>query len=242
MPCVLSHSGCWSFHFSFTAETSIAHASALLTILLAFPTTGASIILPSNVQAPLPCRSAFSSAITTLTAHSTSFSPGANAFCTISTWLGCIHCFPLKPRPLPLMHSSSSVLWPSSPLYAVQTRSIVEGRSWARHAVAIADLANKNSVNEGVRVNDRSRAKSSAANIRPERYGVALQILERSVRALADSTRASILMGGISGLETAGELECRDGSVCRITSVIKCRSEAELTFGTTMVSTFGAFS
>ncbi|KAM3089172.1 hypothetical protein ACMFMG_000783 [Clarireedia jacksonii] len=79
------HSGSCSFHFSFSSSTSNPHNSALLTTSFAFPTTGISIIFPSNVHAPLPPLSAFASAITTRTLHVTSSSPGANAFCTIST-------------------------------------------------------------------------------------------------------------------------------------------------------------
>ena len=35
------------------------------------------------------------------------------------------------------------------------------------------------------------------------------------------------------------DFECLSGSVCRMTSVTKCNSEAELTFGITMASKFG---
>ena len=140
------------------------------------------------------------------------------------------------------MHSSSNVLCPASPLYDVHTKSIVLGRLYARHAVDIADLAYKNSVKEGVRVSERSRAKSSAAKMRPERYGVALHILERSDSALADSIRAKIFIGGDLGCDE-GEVDgCLEGRVCRITSVTKCKSDAELTLGTTKVSRFGALS
>ena len=118
---------------------------------------------------------------------------------------------------------------------------MAEGSSCALHAVAIADLANRNSVSDGVRVRDRSRAKSSAAKMRPERYGVALQMLERSDSALADSIKARILMDGASEYEP-GEDGCRDGRVCLITSVTKCRSDAEFTLGITMASIFGALS
>ena len=116
------------------------------------------------------------------------------------------------------------------------------GRLCARHAVAIDDLAYRNSVREGVRVNERSRAKSSAAKMRPERYGVALHILERSESALADSTRARMFIGGVFGADEGGEDGCLEGRLCRITSVTKCKSDAEFTLGMTMVSRFGALS
>lgn len=153
-----------------------------------------------------------------------------------------MHCFPLNPSPFPPKHSSSSVFCPDSPLYDVHTKSIVLGRSCARHAVAIADLAYKNSVKEGVRVSERSRAKSSAAKMRPERYGVALHILERSDSALADSISARMFIGGVSGGEGGGVDGCLEGRVCRITSATKCKSDAEFTLGTTRVSRFGARS
>lgn len=73
---------------------------------------------------------------------------------------------------------------------------MVDGRSFARQAVTIADLAYRNSIKEGVRVSERSKAKSSAAKIKPDRYGEALQMLDRSVTALADSMSAKRLMGG----------------------------------------------
>lgn len=104
----------------------------------------------------------------------------------------------------------------------------------ARAAVTIALRANKNSVRSGVRVMERSRAKSSAAKMRPERWGEARQMVLMSVRARADSIRA-IIDGGVRG-------EADFERVCLITSVTKWRSEAELTLGTTMVSRLGACS
>ena len=67
-------------------------------------------------------------------------------------------------------------------------------------------------------------------------------MLERSITALADSIRARILIGGLCASDNIEELGCCDDSVCRITSVMKCKSEAELTLGTTIVSRFGALS
>ncbi|KAI5204252.1 hypothetical protein E4T39_03716 [Aureobasidium subglaciale] len=60
---------CWrDGHGNGPDATSTPQSSAFLTSALALPTTGTSIILPSSVQAPRPWASAFSSAITTLTA------------------------------------------------------------------------------------------------------------------------------------------------------------------------------
>ena len=60
----------------------------------------------------------------------------------------------------------------------------------------------------------------------------------RSMTARADSIRAIIR----TGLGDGVVLECRAGSVCRRTSVMKCRSEGEFTFGITKASRFGALS
>src|SRR6478735_7591496 len=101
------------------------------------------------------------------------------------------------------------------------------GSPAARAAVTMADLAYRNSVNDGVLVRDRSRAKSSAAKMKPLKYGDALHICERSMTARADSMRAIILIG------FSASVACRSGATCRRTSVTKVRSAAELTLGTT---------
>lgn len=71
-------------------------------------------------------------------------------------------------------------------------------------------------------------------------------IAVRSVRALADSIRAMSRRGGCEGVEEDvegfGSHGCRSGRVCRITSVMKCRSDEELTLGTTRASRLGALS
>ena len=181
---VLYHACCWSFHFFFSLSTAKPQASAFFTMARAFPTTGASIMLPSSVYAPLPSAVAFSPVTATRTAHSTSSSVGVNTLCAVSTWEGWMHCFPLNPNCFPFKHSSSKIFIGSGPSpalpadrrYVVHTKSIVDGSSAARAAVAMEDRAKRNSVNDGVRVMLRSRAKSSAANIKPCKYGDEAQI------------------------------------------------------------------
>ena len=72
---------------------------------------------------------------------------------------------------------------------------------------------------------ERSRAKSSAAKMRPERRGVARQMEVRFEMDLADSMRARIL--------TWEDLRVRK-------SAVQVRSAGEFTLGMTMVSRFGA--
>lgn len=67
----------------------------------------------------------------------------------------------------------------------------------ARHSVTITDRAYKNSLREGVRVNERSKAKSSAPKMSPESWGMAPQMLERLDMAFADSMRAMIANGSL---------------------------------------------
>ena len=68
---------------------------------------------------------------------------------------------------------------------------------------------------------DRSRAKSSAANIRPERRGEDLQIESSEERERADSIRARRVTE--EGERGKGRVE----SVWVITSVMKWRSEGD---------------
>jgi hypothetical protein len=89
-------------------------------------------------------------------------------------------------------------------------------------------------VSDGVRVSERSSEKSSAAKMSPDKYGEALQISPRFERDFADSINARSRTGRVD------VAEWRSGRVCRITSVTKCRSDAEFTFGITIASRFGA--
>lgn len=111
----------------------------------------------------------------------------------------------------------------------MHTRSIVEGKLYALAAVEIALLAYRNSDKEGVLVILKSSAKSSAAKIKPERYGVLAQISERLRIARADSMSAIIFTGSFaSPAETSLPVPpCRLGSLWRKISVMKCRSDAD---------------
>ena len=100
--------------------------------------------------------------------------------------------------------------------------------------MTMAERAYRNSVRDGVRVRERSRAKSSAAKMRPESRGLAAQIWFRSVMARADSMRARSFKGLNDTSRSA--LEVR---FCLMKSVAQRKSEPELTFGITMVSRSG---
>ena len=67
-----------------------------------------------------------------------------------------------------------------------------------------------------------------------------VQIAGREVMESADSMRARSLMG--DWVVDDGEDGCRSGRVCRITSVMKCRSDGELTLGITRASRLGDLS
>jgi hypothetical protein len=58
---------------------------------------------------------------------------------------------------------------------------------------------------------------------------------------LADSISAKMRIGALLAANGAFE-RFKSGNKWRMTSVTKCRSAAEFTFGTTMVSRFGALS
>jgi len=75
--------------------------------------------------------------------------------------------------------------------------------------------------------------------MRPERYGEALHISERFESDFADSMRARSRIGCPED-DLDDVVGCLSGIRCRITSVTKCKSAAELTFGMTIASKFGA--